>query len=170
MGGSSRGLVAFRFSDHHFLFVIPSKRRNLLLQYFYICRCLFVCHSAAKRRNLLLPVPLHLPLLLCLSFRSEAEESASASAFTFAVAPLFVIPQRSGGICFCQCLYICRCPFVCHSAAKRRNLLLSLTLKLSVSPHPDQPAKQLILLPLSLLLFFFFHFWPRNRMSSPKTT
>jgi hypothetical protein len=43
-------------------------------------------------------------LPFCLSFRSAAEESASVVAvavvFHFALALLFVIPQRSGGICF----------------------------------------------------------------------
>src|SRR6266851_1988107 len=76
----------------------------------------------------------------CLSFRSAAEESASAVAvaivLVFAVALLFVIPQRSGGICFCRCSCSCSCfrscPFVCHSAAQRRNLLLQLQLQLQL--------------------------------------
>jgi hypothetical protein len=47
-----------------------------------------------------LPLPLLL-LVLWLSFRSAAEESASV-AVAVAVACFFVvIPQRSGGICFC---------------------------------------------------------------------
>ena len=59
----------------------------------------------------------------------------------FVVAFLFVIPQRSGGICCC----LCRCLFcflsllfVCHSAAQRRNLLLHLPLPLSVLLNPPQ--------------------------------
>jgi hypothetical protein len=89
-----------------------AKRRNLLLR----LPVLFACHSAAKRRNLLL----RLPVLL------------------------FVIPQRSEGICCAfVCPFVCHspvkrrnlllrfaCPFVCHSAAKRRNLLLRLPIAL----------------------------------------
>jgi hypothetical protein len=65
---------------------------------FFFCVCHFqtACHSRL------------LVIHSCLSFRSEAEESASSL--------LFVIPQRSGGICF---FFI-----ACHSAAKRRDLLL----------------------------------------------
>jgi putative endonuclease len=105
----------------------------------------FVCHSVAKRRNLRLP--LHLLLLLLL------------------LAPLFVIPQRSEGTCGCRCICPCSCspfclsfrseakesaaavafalavarPFVCHSAAKRRNLRLHLpTNRISSSTMPPR--------------------------------
>jgi hypothetical protein len=40
--------------------------------------------------------------------------------------------------CPCPCRCRCRCPFGCHSAAKRRNLLLSLSLPLS---FPSPPGK-----------------------------
>jgi hypothetical protein len=68
----------------------------------------------------------------CLSFRSEAKESASAVALVLAVplAFLFVIPQRSEGICLHLSLPL-HLPFVCHSAAKRRNLLFHRRLTLS---------------------------------------
>ena len=50
----------------------------------------------------------------------------------FVIPPkMFVIPQRSGGIRFCLCFS------VCHSAAKRRNLLLPLPLPVLVR-HPER--------------------------------
>jgi putative endonuclease len=91
---------------------------------FVIPQQTFVCHSAAKRRNLLLLLSVlalfvcHSAANFCLSFRSEAEESAFAVVcscpfcLSFRSKLLFVIPQQT---------------FVCHSAAKRRNLLLLLS-------------------------------------------
>ncbi len=43
---------------------------------------------------------------------------------------MFVIPQRSGGICFCRCSCNCSCLCSCPFAAQRRNLLLPLQLQL----------------------------------------
>jgi hypothetical protein len=67
---------------------------------------------------------------VCLSFRSEAEESASV----FAIALSFVVGHAF--VCHPRC---CHPFFVCHSAAKRRNLLLALLFP--------------FLLPLATLLF-----------------
>jgi hypothetical protein len=64
--------------------------------------------------------------------------SAFAVAFAVAFAFLLVIPKRSGGICFSThnprpateavaVVLAFACPFVCHSAAQQRNLLLPLS-------------------------------------------
>ena len=73
-----------------FWFVIPQRSGG-------ICCCCCGCSF-----------PLHLPF--CLLFRSEAKESAVAFAVILAVALafLFVIPQRRGGICCCSCGCSCR--------------------------------------------------------------
>jgi hypothetical protein len=105
-----------------------------------------------NRLFLPLPLPLFLPLTLLLFLPSLLQLSLPVL--------LFVIPKGSAvvlafvvALVVAVAVVLCRCPFVCHSAAKRRNLLLSLLLPLFVfavilseakdpeAPHPRIPLE-----------------------------
>jgi hypothetical protein len=82
------------------------------------CRCLclfFVCHSAAKRRNLL-------PSSFLPKTLSSRPKSRSLIARRNGETPAFVVAVA--------------CPFACHSAAQRRNPLLSGFLPKTLSSRP----------------------------------
>src|SRR5207302_5403489 len=67
---------------------------------FCFCRCLFFsCHPSPKAEDLLSSLPLPLPLLVL----------------------LFVIPQRSGGICCCLRLCCCRVPLRASAKGGKAN-------------------------------------------------
>jgi hypothetical protein len=99
-----------------------------------------------------LPLPLPLSLPFCLSFRSVAEESAVAFAVVLAVV----------------------LPFVCHSAAKRRNLLSFLQQPVQPKEHRyldlirTMPSKRRIGISPNQRNIPNWHKKPKKHLSSPR--
>jgi len=93
--------------------VTANQKQSSLRPFFaFAVACPFVCHAAAKRRNLLLRLRLLLPLPVL----------------------LFVIPQRSEGICGCGCSCSCRClPFCLSFRSEAEESAVAVAVALAVA-------------------------------------